>query len=139
MKKIFVLIFIFYLGCISILRCESKISHFSNWSLSKNDSVLFNYNSFGNDIQLEPIKLKFYRDTLFVYKMEIYSIEEEIFGYVMCQKIYNQDTINVIKEFIRLFITEKKEKIIMYPEREFNPIFLQLCDLFYSAALQLPP
>ena len=168
MKKIFVLILIFYLGYVFPLKSQSKISQ--NRSLSINDSVLFNYNAFGSEIRLDPLKLKFYNDTLFVYKMIIYNIEEDVFDYSICEKIVNKDTINIIDDFIRLFIIEKKEniilkesdslygvhtmvdihaykgkelmykeKIIMYPEREYNPKFLELCSLFHNIALQITP
>ena len=95
---------------------------------------------------------------------------------ILSQTIVNQDTISLIKEFVRLFIIEKTEQIVlkyinriirgedtvvvssyrdyttvdisvyskgldrykeiisMNPYREYNPMFLQLCDLLLGIA-----
>jgi len=127
------------------------------------DGVYFSYYPM-NHYPLMPFKFKFYKDTLYVNKFDINDDD-----YTLCQKIINHDTLNFIKEFIRLFITDKTEKIILkaveepeslykdhtsviireyrnreitfdediviYPEEEYHPKFLQLVEMFYGIAV----
>lgn len=171
MKKILCLLLFIYMSCLS-LNGQTKISRFFVGNQYKIDSVLFYYipSSSWDNIRLESPKFKLYEDTLFVYTLFIY--DDEIFVDVLRQKITNNDTVEIVKEFIRLFITEETEniilkepdyelywmnytevgiiayinvipvyehQIIMYPEREYNPVFLQMCNLFHNIAYQLTP
>jgi len=147
------------------LQGQPETSYFSNWS---QDSVFFYYIPFDHkELKLETLDFKLYKDTLFVYKIEDYN-EEFDYKPILCRKIINKDTVDIVKEFIRLFIEEKtekiilkepdyipyrlhtmvyiyayyknrivyKEQIIMYPEREYNSKYLQLCDLFLCITME---
>ena len=130
------------------------------------DRVYFSYSPF-NHYPLKHLDFKFNNDTLFVYESH-YNYKKEDFDYILCQKIFNPDTVKFIKEFIQLFILgqtenmiirEKEsrlvtdythvriqtqtngivlydENIVMYPEREYHPKFLQLVDIFYGIAVE---
>jgi len=141
----------------------------SEWDQNEIDRVLFYY-SFNNDSGLRnAFDFIFYKDTLFAYKY-VYNYEKQDFDNVLCQKIVNQDTVNLIKKFVQLFIIDKteniilkddedpwdlyfdhtavfirayingrityKKEIVIYKAKEYNPKFLQLCDLFLSIARQ---
>jgi len=170
MKITVILLFLFYIGCFS-LKGQSEMSYSFEWS--ENDSVVFKYYPFPFmstiDGDILPFDFKLYRDTLFMCKkIIIYDtlIHKSDIDCIPCKEIVNKDTIDWLREFIRLFIVDKtehivlkdaeqmwhmeytvvviqaytkgintyKEEIIMYPEREYNPKFLQLCDLFFSIA-----
>jgi hypothetical protein len=161
-KNIVLYLCLFITGSFS-LKGQFHSSNSSNLGALKNDAIIFNYIPFDN-YGLEPITIELYEDTIFVYKMVILDREKEDFKDIICQKIFNKDTIDLIKEFIRVFIIEKtekiilkepdyklygiytivhidvyihgeklyKEQIVMYPQREYNSKFLELCNLFFS-------
>ena len=58
--------------------------------------------------------------TLFVYE-NVYNNEERNFDCILRQNIVNQDTLNFIKEFIQIFITDKTEKNFL---QSFEAVFL---------------
>jgi len=162
------LLFFFYTGCFS-LKGQSETSYSFEWS--ENDSVVFEYSPFNHE-ELNLFDFKMYKDTLFVYKIIFGDFDTLLrassFERILCQKIIDKDTVDFVKEFICLFIIDKKEniilkdaepvvdtdetivqiqaytkgvntykeEIIMYYEREYNPKFLELCDLFFNIAVQ---
>lgn len=87
-------------------------------NINKNeiDSVIFNYYPFNHD-DLVPLYFKLYKDTLFVFQGLYYedtlNNNKRNVAKILIEKIVNKDTLNLIKDFIKLFILEKTEYIII--------------------------
>ena len=166
MKIIVNLSLLLCLGCFPLMGMPEK-NYSSEWNQNEIDSVCFYYYPIING-EIDIFDFKFHKDTLFVFKPACYYEKRDYDYNILCQKIINQDTVNFIKEFVQLFITDKKEniilkeveepeslywnhtsiiirtyinggliyneRIVLYPEEEYNPKFLHLCDLLLSIA-----